>query len=577
MLSPLDPRVRPLRVAVCLAALALPAVAQTETLPNDLPLGTLAPGSSSATPRVAYNPVDEEYLVVWAETFQPGVFGGGVEIVGQRVGAKDGLPVGSKIAVSAMGAGGAGFAADPDVVYNYVRHEFLVVWSGTDVPSSADAEIRTQRIDAGLGIQVGLEDPRISALIPGLSNVGPQVAYAPSTDEYLVAWEQVGSTGATSSLRAQKLDGLGNEVGPDDAAVTLSGLRDLGGIAYGPAAHEFLAVWVAGSQVYGQRIDAATVTQVGPKEFQISDLAQTNPVLPLSSHLAHDPITDRFLVVWSGPDDPVDPEVREIHGRLVDADGTLVGPDEFAVSGLDHPLFYADPYAPRAVFQPSTNHYVVSWMGAVDGLVPGGTDGEVWFQVLDGTTGAEVGLDDLRLSDLGPEGDFDFGAGFPALALGPDLSALAVFSGYDQVGISAGGASQAFAQLLALPFPSTEIPRLGSPANPNVFAPGLTSGPVIGGTWDPVVDHSSFLPGAWLDVAVVSAGATQIPLDPATSLLVDLSAANYSFVAAPGAPFSIPIPALAVLAGVPAYAQAGSWDGTLVDLTNGLDLVFGTP
>ena len=284
---------------------------------------------------------------------------------------------------------------------------------------------------------------------------------------------------------------------------------------------------------------------------------------------------NQYLVVWSGPSDPVDSEVREIHARMVAADGTLLGPDEITISEMDHASFFLDPFAPRASFNPTSNQFVVTWMGTKDGATPGTADSEVWCQILD-ENGAEIGQTDLRLSDMGPDGDPTFAAGFPAVASATNRSSLVCFIGYDQVSIPAGGTAEVYAQVLAHPFTAIESPRLGTPANPNAFLPGVTSGPILGATWDPVVDHSTFAPASLVDVAVVSSGSAQIPFGPSASILVDLTAATYTFVATPGAPFAIPIPSLASLVGVPAYSQAGSLDGSTIALANALDVFFGT-
>ena len=58
-----------------------------------------------------------------------------------------------------------------------------------------------------------------------------------------------------------------------------------------------------------------------------------------------------------------------------------------------------------------------------------------------------------------------------------------------------------FAQMVCpAAFDSLEIVRPGIPPNPSALRPGVTSGPVVGGTWDPYIDHSVFMPGAIIDV-----------------------------------------------------------------------------
>ncbi|MBI5850309.1 MAG: VCBS repeat-containing protein [Planctomycetes bacterium] len=56
--------------------------------------------------------------------------------------------------------------------------------------------------------------------------------------------------------------------------------------------------------------------------------------------------------------------------------------------------------------------------------------------------------------------------------------------------------------------PSAQVPRLGTPPNPNALRPGVTSGPVIGRTWDPVVDHTLFMPAATADFLLLALAPT---------------------------------------------------------------------
>ena len=124
--------------------------------------------------------------------------------------------------------------------------------------------------------------------------------------------------------------------------------------------------------------------------------------------------------------------------------------------------------------------------------------------------------------------------------------------------------------------PAVELPRPGIPFNPNVFLPGVTSGPVVGATWDPVIDHTSFLPNAVVDVVFVSALGTNLPLPPLGTLLCDISQPPVFFTSAPGVPFALPIPASCDLVGATACSQGASASPTSIQLTNALDVTIGS-
>ena len=122
---------------------------------------------------------------------------------------------------------------------------------------------------------------------------------------------------------------------------------------------------------------------------------------------------------------------------------------------------------------------------------------------------------------------------------------------------------------------ASEVVRLGTPPNPNALLPGITTGPVIGATWDPVIDHTTFMPGAILDFIAVSSTPTNIPSVFGTILC---GVSPFLVVTgSTGAPFALPIPNDCIIVGLVLCAQGGSIDGVLtIALTNALDITIGT-
>ncbi|MEO0651023.1 MAG: hypothetical protein AAFZ65_10130 [Planctomycetota bacterium] len=120
-----------------------------------------------------------------------------------------------------------------------------------------------------------------------------------------------------------------------------------------------------------------------------------------------------------------------------------------------------------------------------------------------------------------------------------------------------------------------ETVRAGTPPNPTAFFPGVTSGPVVGSTWDPVVDHAGFVSNAVLDLMLVSTTVANTPLPPAGTLLC---APPYLLVptTAPGTPFAVAIPDNPALVGLPLCTQAISVDPLgAASGANALDLILG--
>jgi hypothetical protein len=123
---------------------------------------------------------------------------------------------------------------------------------------------------------------------------------------------------------------------------------------------------------------------------------------------------------------------------------------------------------------------------------------------------------------------------------------------------------------------ATETIRLGDPPNPNAFLPGVTSGPIVGRIWDPVV--SAFHHGAFVDfVGVDLGGPINVPTQWGRLLIWPPPGPQLFFNFSPGTPFALAVPPECGLVGVPAWSQGGSVAaGPSIALANGLDLVLGT-
>ena len=117
--------------------------------------------------------------------------------------------------------------------------------------------------------------------------------------------------------------------------------------------------------------------------------------------------------------------------------------------------------------------------------------------------------------------------------------------------------------------------RLGDPPNPDALRPGQTGGPVLGTTWDPFVDHTSFVPDALADFLAVGAAPTNIP-SPLGTMLCGATP-PIAVLNGPGAAFGFPVPPDCSKIGATLCTQGGSVDPMGgIHLTNALDLVIGT-
>jgi hypothetical protein len=151
-------------------------------------------GSRSA-PGVAYNPQQQEYLVVWTEQ---GDGPDGNDVWLQRV-AATGFARGN----ARLLAGGPGDQADPALAFSAARGEYLVVWSD----NSRDIDdIRGQKVRAN-GIPFG----KPLDLVQGQSNAQDPTIAVRGDDGYTLAW--VDDRDGKLSIYARRVNENGVAIG----------------------------------------------------------------------------------------------------------------------------------------------------------------------------------------------------------------------------------------------------------------------------------------------------------------------------------------------------------------------------
>lgn len=384
----------------CVFTVGLP-VRAVQVGPDDMRISHMGPDGNTTfggvNPAVAYNSRNNEFFVVWSGDDNNGALvDEEYEIWGQRIDAATGASIGGRIRISDMGpAGDVRFrATECDVVYNSTNNEYLVVWRGEDdvgVLVDDEFEIFGQRIDAATGAEVGPNDFRISDM-NGLGNTGgnaqrPAVAYNSANNEYLVVWQ-------------------GHEANPPLA----------------------LGEW----EIFGQRL-AADGAEVGFNDFRISDAGPDGNTSYEAMHpdVAYNSINNEYLVVWKA-DDGVDNEY-EIHGQRIDGrTGAELGANDFRISdmGPDGNTGFKAEY-PSVAHAAAGNVYLVVWNGD-DDTASSPDENEVFGQLLDGAAGTEVGVNDFRISHIGPDGERFRGAFYPSVACNADAGEfLVAYQGND--------------------------------------------------------------------------------------------------------------------------------------------------
>jgi hypothetical protein len=477
-----------------------PSALASEIGPNDFRISQMGPDGTAKldafAPAAAYNPLSNEYLVVWYADPETGPLDDDeYEIFGQCIDAATGAEVGQDdFRISDMGEDGRPrFGAfRPAVAYNSNHNEYLVVWYGDDGTGELqddEYEIWGQRLDATCS-EIGKNDFRISDMgndnRPRSGAFDPAVAYNPNGDEYLVVW--VGDDDTVPGLDddeyeiwGQRIDGsTGAEIGQNDFRISDLGRdgRPRNGafrpaVTYNPDADEYLVVWYgdddSGSldddeyEIWGQRLSGNTGTEIGENDFRISDMgpdgdgmAGFNAFIP---DVAYSSGSGEYLVVWYGDDDIgalVEGELEIFGQRLEGSTGAEVGANDFRISemGPDGNRLF-DAVLPAVTYNFDSDQYLVVWSGE-DHAAPLVMDEfEIFAQAIDAGTGAQVGPNDMRLSDMGPDGNVDFSAGSPSVVWGAALDQyLAVWHGDDDTGALVEDEFEIYGQLFFVPEPS---------------------------------------------------------------------------------------------------------------------------
>ncbi|MBC8181123.1 hypothetical protein H8E88_08365, partial [candidate division KSB1 bacterium] len=205
-----------------------------------------------------------------------------------------------------------------------------------------------------------------------------------------------------------------SDMGPDGNTDYIAQAPD---VAYNSTDNEYLVVWSGGDntgslvayefEIYGQRINAVNGVEVGGNDFRISDMGPdgdddfdgTKPAV------AYNSTNGEYLVVWCGRD-VVNED--EIYGqRLNAATCAEIGTNDFRISDMGPDGNHAyDAINPDVAYNSANNEYLVVWAGD-----DSDEEWEVYGQRINAVTGAEIGTNDFRISDMGPDGNKDYNVG----------------------------------------------------------------------------------------------------------------------------------------------------------------------
>jgi len=389
--------------------------------------------TQASQPRVAYNETADEFLVVWTNEDPDNEY----EIWGQRVNAATRQMIGTQFQISAMNVDRDAFRAD--VSWSSATNEYLVVWDGDNVAATDNkVEIFGRFISAtGNLLESQLRISQMGSDNDVLSRTSnSKVAYSSTSNEFLVVWD--GDDAVSPTLDNE------NEIwGQRYAAATRTAsggrmqISTMGGdsgvsIAYRPskpqitwnsATNNYFVVWESDDNANGSidneieifgRLVAGGGVPLGTTQTRLTTLGGTGNTASRASSadVAYNPNNNQFLVTFNGDDALVSDNETEIFGQFVTAStGQPVG-SYFKISDVglsESTSFFGSTSA--VAYNPVTGNYSVTFYG--DEKVD--NEHEIWVRRVD-NLGNVLDSDEVRLTNMGPDGVTTFGAFNSAIA-----------------------------------------------------------------------------------------------------------------------------------------------------------------
>lgn len=312
--------------------------------------------SDQHVPTLAYNPRDNEYLLVYVDSS---------DVAGLRLRA-DGTPISNALLVA------TGINNEIAVTYNAQTDKYLVVW--TQHVEGYDSSVYGRCVSA----EGELEGGRIDVAVRPGRQRSPAVADCENT--YLVVWDEDedASPGWNFYIFGQQVSGCGQSVGettPASADYPHPGNQQISpDIVYNTQRGECLVVFrdardfQQGSgfndDIYGQRLscDGEPLLE---NDFPISTQYSEPPGCNAQNapRVVHDDWHDQYLVVWhderNKPDISTGDDYLDIYAQVLSGDGMpmVTSEDE------NFPIAVADnnQWLPDVAYSGQTDEYLVVW------------------------------------------------------------------------------------------------------------------------------------------------------------------------------------------------------------------------
>lgn len=296
----------------------------SDGLPLGSPAGLATGVQFEGNPAVAYNPTDDEYLVVWEHAFSASDH----DIYARRI-SGSGAPLGGTFVVVNSGTD----ESNPVVTFNQEAGQYLVVYEYQAAGGNRDIYAR----------RVGGDGTLPGSIIPVATGSTDQSAPATSAgSNYLVVWQVAHPTSGEYDIYGQRVDAYGSLSGGSIAISTWQYDQLKPRLAFNAAAGEWLVVWEdhhwgwgAYRDIYGQRVNYDGTLDGG--NFGIAwGNNRENP------DVAYNSVGSEYMVVWEYVLSASD---HDVYRRRISANGSLLDSEAAVSRGSafeGHPAVAAD-------------------------------------------------------------------------------------------------------------------------------------------------------------------------------------------------------------------------------------------
>lgn len=279
------------------------------------------PGTNGGYAAVAYNPIDDEYLIVWDRWFPSGFNGG---IAAQRL-AGNGVKRGANFWILDRHWG----EVQPDVAFLPDRAEYLVAWHDYRYPPGGTrGNIFGQRLSRD-GELTGSE---ISIVEIDGNQWTPKLAAISGGDAYVVAWVDARNGNDVPLIFARRVSGNGATVGPE-VRVDEGGMGHwYPAVLYNPIVQEVLLAWqdhrVPDTPRASVRRFSASLSPLAPSQAPRVGISHGRPALAFNLQRGE------YYLAW------MEGEPHRVGGQRWSLAGQAIGTPEIVAS---HPYSQSAP------------------------------------------------------------------------------------------------------------------------------------------------------------------------------------------------------------------------------------------